>query len=922
MSDGGPARGVVLAIFALSGVSGLVYQVIWVRELANVFGNTVYSASLVAAVFMAGLGAGAVVLGKAGDRSFREHPLRPLRMYAYAELTIAAFGLGLAFLLPRLGSLSAATTSYVTDANGWHVLSSGSYAVRYVVAAVLVAPATSLMGGTLTLLARVVVRTRIASAGRRIGHLYAANTAGAALGALLTDLLLVPSLGIFRTQLVAVAINASAGICALVLARVSSSEDEPSPEPDAPRSAPSEALPRSALAATAMALALAGFAAMGFEILWFRFLSSALGERRAVFSLLLAVILTGVGAGSALGAWMHERWGRPALLLLAAECLLAVTALFLLGFVNPRAVSHEGFRALKAAYDAAPLWRRGVIEAWASLRPIVIFVGLPSVLMGVSFPLANANVQRVAASVGGHAGVLYLSTCAGNVTGCLLVGFVLLPTIGAQHTAILLATLAAASTAPLYLSLRPFASDAAAREAAHVVAFAGGLAAVGLAGFAALPSDRMVLTSLPLEEQAGTRRVMDVSEGVNETLAVTDVPGFFRELLTNGHPMSSTHPKAQRYMRAFAHLPLLQMDEPKSVLVICFGVGTTTDAASLHESVTRLDVVDLSRSVLEHAPWFASTNHDVLRDPRASVFVNDGRHHLLMQPPGTYDLITLEPPPISSAGVASLYSREFYELARSRLTARGFITQWLPAYQVSEEEVRAAVRAFTDVFAESVLLSGDDNELILMGTRGPSIRMDVEAVVRRLKMAPSVQADLDRVELGDEVDLAGMFAASHETMVAAVRHAPPVTDDRPSLEYSKRSELPDVRMPRDLFDVTGIDAWCTGCGASVPGLDGYMKVRAAVYASDYFLVTSAAHVAAFDLSSVPDGVAIVAAHPYLQTLLGGAALPAKRAALASERDGRIEDAILGLVLARYYDPSDRETYEHLTRLAALKRPDD
>ena len=151
-------------------------------------------------------------------------------------------------------------------------------------------------------------------------------------------------------------------------------------------------------------------------------------------------------------------------------------------------------------------------------------------------------------------------------------------------------------------------------------------------------------------------------------------------------------------MRALAHIPLLMMDDPASVLVIGFGVGNTTHAATLHPSVRRVEIADLSRSILEHASYFENANHDVLKERRVNVFVNDGRQHLQIQNPDTYDLITLEPPPISYAGVAALYSKEFYELARSRLTARGYVSQWLPTYQVPTQTALSMIRAFIDVF--------------------------------------------------------------------------------------------------------------------------------------------------------------------------------------------------------------------------------
>ena len=173
-------------------------------------------------------------------------------------------------------------------------------------------------------------------------------------------------------------------------------------------------------------------------------------------------------------------------------------------------------------------------------------------------------------------------------------------------------------------------------------------------------------------------------------------------LVTNGHPMSSTELLSQRYMRAMAHIPLLTIDNPESVLVICYGVGNTAQAATLHPSVRRVEVVDLSRHVLDHSSYFKETNGDVLTDPLVAVYVNDGRHHLQMQPEASYDLITLEPPPIVHAGVAALYSKEFYERARTRLKPKGYMSQWLPAYGVRQTMIFSMTRAFVDIFPNAV----------------------------------------------------------------------------------------------------------------------------------------------------------------------------------------------------------------------------
>ncbi len=211
-------NGLLYVLFFCSGFSGLIYQVVWIRVFGNVFGNTIYSASLVVAVFMLGLGAGSYVAGAWADRRYAERPDSLLRAYAYAECGIAALGLGISALLPHLEQLSALVSWYARDAQGWYVLSTASYLARAAIAAVLLLPVTMLMGGTLVMLIRHLVRRDVEIAARRIAVLYSVNAAGAAIGCLLTDLAFVPSFGLGTTQVIAVSSNVVAGVGALYIA--------------------------------------------------------------------------------------------------------------------------------------------------------------------------------------------------------------------------------------------------------------------------------------------------------------------------------------------------------------------------------------------------------------------------------------------------------------------------------------------------------------------------------------------------------------------------------------------------------------------------------------------------------------------------------------------------------------------------------
>jgi spermidine synthase len=824
-------------LFFCSGASGLIYQVVWVRVFGNVFGNTVYSASVVVAVFMLGLGAGSYVAGRWSDRRYVENPELPLRAYGRFELTIAAMGAAIALILPHLDRLSILVTSYQRDANGWYVITSASYAARVAIALGLLTPITLLMGGTLTLLIRYLVRADVEAQTRRIALLYAVNTAGAAAGCFLTDFTFVPAWGLLDTQFIAVALNVIAGIGAFAVVAGRKSQI-PNPKSQTPRKRERESRipkpesrPASPVAWVAMALALSGFAALGMEILWFRHFSIMLGAFRAVFSLLLTVILVGIGAGALIAAALQRRVKSPGSLLIAMQSLFVVVTLVGMWGADSSVIDRTVSNAVGAFGTATTIdqlasptvWN----ELWFNLRPMLLEVALPALLMGFSFPVGNALIQRVEQSVGQRAGVLYLANTAGAVAGSLVAGFVLLPLLGLQTSTTVLMLVAAAGLVPLYVAIAT--SDSRLPAAAICVVV------ISLALWMWLPPDYVSMRALPRPEP--NERVLNQSEGVNEIVTVTETSGKGRRLMTNGHAMSATWPLSQRYMRALAHVPLLMRDNPARVLVIGFGVGNTTAAATLHPSIQRIEVADLSRNVLNHASWFESTNDNVLRDPRVSVYLNDGRHHLQMQLPESYDLVALEPPPIAYAGVASLYSEEFYQLARTRLTPNGFISQWLPAYQVPTATTLSMIRSFIDVFPEAVLLSGAEADLILIGARN-RIEIDPNQLFTALSQRPAARADLARLDLGTPREIVGMFVGSAKTLAKATRGAVPVTDDRPVQEFGVRSLLNlGESVPGSVVDLAASAEWCPKCfenGAPirlVEGLDLYLALLNRAYAA-------------------------------------------------------------------------------------------
>ena len=911
-------------LFFLSGTSGLIFQSVWVRVFGNVFGNTVYSTSLVLAIFMLGLGVGSYLLGVWADRRHAQRPQVLLRAYGCVELFIALGGITLAAAWPHLDSVATVLSSYTRGSDGWYALSLPSYLARIVIAAFLLTPITLLMGGTLTLLIRHLVRHDIEAGDRRIAVLYAVNTAGAALGALLTDLALVPAIGLFRTQAIAAALNAVAGAAALMLARRSTSNHEGLPA-NTKTTKRHEALRelrdrRSAtfvvdtngtatsrvVVLASLALAMTGFAAMGMEIVWFRHVSILLGAFRAVFALLLTVILLGITAGSLISAAMRRLRERAAPTFMVVQALFVIATLLGLVLVDADGVQE----ALRAARTTA------VGELWFNARPVLLEVAVPALLMGFSYPLGNAIAQRVEDRVGRRAGALYFANTAGAVCGSLAAGFLFLPRFGIQGSGTIL--MIAAATA-----LGPLAALTESRAQPRWSVAAAVAAAVALASWLLLPPDLIVTRALGAQQ--ADARVIANTEGLTELVTITEAPGGIRTLVTNGHPMSSTTWMAQRYMRALAHVPLLSLEEPRSVLVVGFGVGNTTHAAALHPSVRSIEVADLSRNILGHARDFGEVNRNVLTDPRVQVYVNDGRHHLRLRPAGSYDLIALEPPPIAYAGVASLYSTEFYRLARTRLTSQGYISQWLPAYQVPASTTLAMIRSFVDVFPQAVLLSGAAGELLLVGTPGPRIEIEPDRLMRAIAQRPGVAADLQRLDLGTPREIVGTFVGSPTRLAAATRNADAVTDDRPVQEYGVRSLIrTGEALPASVVDLAEVREWCPACfvgevpAPAVAGLDLYFALLARAY--DAKPRSSAGGPGSTEPRAISRSVAAVlgGSGRYLAEVLPESADVHNILGIALAGSGRVYEAIGEFREAVRLEPESSRTQWHLgAALASL-----
>ena len=697
------------------------------------------------------------------------------------------------------------------------------------------------MGATLTLLIRYLLGASTDRAGWSVGLLYGFNTLGAALGCVVIDNLAIPQLGLTASKMIAVCLNLIAALLATRLLKTATPATVPhtnvQPGPSVFSVFKSGIQP----SYVGVAIFLSGFGAMGFEIVWFRYLSSVLGAQRETFSMLLMVVLIGIWLGALLAGNLSKRTKTPAALYAFAQIAMVVTALACLWMYTHL----DRFAFVAIFTDTLPPGSANAQYQFLAycgyLSTIFFVVFLPTVFMGAAFPLANAIVQQDTTLVGARAGHIYLWNSLGAVFGANAAGFLLLPSLGMRASIIALACVSLLAVIPL-IQIEKHAWNRFPRQKwATIFAMATAVWLIG--AWLRMEPQHMILSTFlsdPLE--ASDTRAIASSEGLLETILVSQGDGG-RRLFTNGYPMSTTNYSARRYMKLFAHIPLLQMEAPQRALIICFGVGNTVNAVSKHPSITDIEVADISKHILSQAHYFKQWNENILTDERVSVFINDGRQHLRMRPLEHYDLVTLEPPPLSVAGVASLYSVEFYRLVKARLKPGGFISQWWPLYQLGIDESKSMVAAFLEVFPNAVLLSGSAREFILLGQTDGDNELDPDLVAKNIRLRPAVKNDLDEIDFSSLTDFVGSFVADRHVLAFAVRGATPVSDNYPSMEYS--GKVYNVVLPKAFFETPSVTTWCPKCfdgskpRADMPDLIGYLGIQQSFYWSEWFRTNGA-----------------------------------------------------------------------------------
>ena len=769
----------LVLLFIGSGCAALIYEIVWFQILELVIGSSSISLGVLLGTFMGGMCVGSLMAPRLISRIHH-----PLRVYAVLELGIAVIGLLILFSVPLAGNLYTS----------WAGTGMSGFLLRGVIAGIFLLPPTFLMGATLPAISRWVEMTPEGVSW--LGFFYGGNIAGAVAGSLIAGFYLLRVYDIAIATFVAIAMNVTVAVFSLIIAKATPYSTTQT-KGDAADQPAAGTFPDAR--AVYVTIALSGFTALSAEVLWTRLLSLLFGATVYTFSLILSAFLLGLGIGTSLGSSLARKTNKPHVALGWCQLLLC------------GAMAWAAYALLKSL----PYWPVNVnlpAEPWTMVQldaARALWVVLPgAILWGASFPLALASIASRRRDPGELVGGVYAANTVGAIAGSLLASLVLVSAMGIQHSLQALIGISAVSGL-LVLGAGPRGT---------LTLLAGMvISGVFVVSVPALPGEFVAYGRfVPL--YGGSSEVTYVGEGMNSLVAVSRNREGYVHYHSAGKIQASSDPADMRLQRMLGHLTTLIARNPENFLVIGFGSGTTAGAVSIEPRLEHAAVVEIEPLVPEFvATRFGQYNFDVAENPKVTIHIDDGRH-FLMTTDQKFDGITSDPLDPWVKGSAALYTKEFFETAKSRLNPGGVVTQWIQLYRTNEETVKSEIATFFEVFPFGSIwvnnINGEGYDLVMLGQAEPA-RIDIDELSRRVE-SPEYQAvakSLREVGFHSTNTLLATFAGQAADFAPWLKGAAINRDRNLRLQYlagfglnqNRANEIYKgmvaygPRMPRDLF---------------------------------------------------------------------------------------------------------------------------
>jgi spermidine synthase len=783
----------LLLLFVASGCSALIYEVVWFQLIELVIGSSTVSLGILLATFMGGLCLGSLLLPRVVSPRHR-----PLLVYGVLELGVGASAIAVLFGLPSVAGVYVAYADYGL----------ASIILRGGICALLLLPPTILMGATLPAIARWVEASPKGVSW--LGILYTANIVGAVFGCLLAGFYLLRVHDMAIATYVAAAINLVLAVTAFTLAVLIPYKTHVEAEP-------ANRIPSSSLDVwlVYVVTGLSGLTALGSQVVWTRVLAVLLGATIYTFSIILAVFLIGLGIGSSVGSYLARTRARPRLALGVCQLLLVACVAWAATTIN-------------ASLPYWPIDTGLTISPWYNFQLDllrVMWAILPAAaLWGASFPLALAAAAAPGEDPGRMTGAIYASNTVGAIIGALAFSIVLIPAIGTFESQRAIMGLCLVAGLIMLIALVPDRKGLSVVREQPLSARIGmaGAVVAGLIAAALLwvvpgPAPGLLVFGRELLKYYPLPKVLFVGEGINSTVAVSEVEDGLYSFHVSGRPEASNGLHDMRIQRMIGHVSALLHPKPRSVLIVGFGAGVTAGSFTQYPEIERIVICELEPLIPGVvSTYFREQNYSVLNDPRVQVIYDDARHYLLTTRE-KFDIITSDPIHPWVKGAATLYTRDYFEIVRNHLNPGGVMTQWVPFYESTPDVAKSQLATLFRVFPRGVIFGnegeGYNSDTVVLGQLDPQ-PIDVDSIQARLDSPEyaRVKESLADVNFFSAIDLLATYVNWAPGLTSWLKDGQINTDRNLRLQYlaGMNSTAPlgaetyeelvqDRRFPEELF---------------------------------------------------------------------------------------------------------------------------
>jgi spermidine synthase len=763
---------ILFTVLFLSGVSALIYQIVWIRRFGLVFGVDVFTMATVLSAFMGGLALGSLIFGRLADKI-----KSPLKLFMLLEFGIALF----AFMFPV--TFKGLINIYTPIIQNFGLSDYSGQMVKFIFSFIYLLIPTTLMGGTLPVIFKFFVR-HLNSLGWQISNLFAINNLGAVMGCFISGFILIRTFGITASLYIAASINLTNAIVVYLISRriplenvveeksviIPGNNDE------------SNKLSKPMLRLVLWVFAIEGFATLAFEVIWTRIFIGFSYDKTTYF---YSVIVLGFVFGLSLGSFLISNWidRRKNLVTLLAvlEIMIGLISLALLMLFSKLSLILNLQRTI---FDP---WLKIIGKEYLMFFLILV---IPATLTGMVYPIVSKLYADNIEKLGNRMGLIGFLDTIGSVVGSFMAGFILIPLFGVVQSFIIIVTL------NILLGIMLLFFNQMMMKKLKYILLSGTLV-LSIILFLGAPVKKYFSWWDKSRYEPWTNFVEKTPfyyEGTDATVTLRQYHNYIA-LNINGHNTAYTSLKDQIVNRMLGYVPYMVHPQPKKALVIGFGLGFTVESLIQHE-IDTVDVAEICGGVIKSGLAMNEWNKAALKNPKVHTYLEDGRD-LLFKTKAKYDIITSNAvhPRLSN----NIYTQDFYELCKNRMHKGGIMCQWATPNWMNEKEFKAQVKAFINAFNYCQLWYINEYTIILIGSEEP-IRINYALISERFKDT-KVKDDLLNINMTEPFEFVSQFSMDKNMLMDYCKDAPSNTDDFPIVEFSKTVNLaPDTSALQFIYN--------------------------------------------------------------------------------------------------------------------------